>query len=237
MSKKFIIIISILSIFIIGFAIWSYFVSNVEQPDYKVISSEGDIEVREYQPTLVAMVKVDGSREDTIKEGFRILADYIFGNNVKSTKVSMTAPVSQQQSEKIDMTAPVSQQQSEKIDMTAPVSQQQSEKIDMTAPVMQKGADDQYAIWFTMPSQYTLETLPKPVNPAITILEIEQKRFAVIKFSGRHTQDNIAEHEKRLRTYLEENDMKSYTPAIYAFYDPPWTLPFLRRNEIMIEMR
>lgn len=209
MSKKSIIIICILSIFIIGFAAWSFIVSNVEQPDYKIISSEENIEIRDYQPTLVARVKIDGSREESIKEGFKILADYIFGNNVKSTKVSMTAPV----------------------------SQQQSEKIDMTTPVMQEGADDQYAIWFTMPSQYTLETLPKPVNPTITILERDQKRYAVIKFSGRPTKDNIAEHEKRLRTYLEENDMKSYIPPIYAFYDPPWTLPFLRRNEIMIEIK
>ena len=75
--------------------------SNVEKPGYKVIQSEQNIEIRQYDPMIIAEVEVEGKREDAIREGFRLLADYIFGNNKMGDVISMTAPVEQKMNQKI----------------------------------------------------------------------------------------------------------------------------------------
>lgn len=186
-----------------GLTLWAPIVSSVEQPKYQVIFSEENIEIRIYKPMIIAEVIVQGEREDAISEGFRYLADYIFGNNI-----SMTSPVTQQQSQKIAMTAPVSQQ------------------------VDNKG----WAVNFVMPSQYSLETLPRPNNDKVIIKEVPSKTFAVIRFSGMNTNKNIATHEDKLQQYISENKLDSLSEPVYAFYNPPWTLPFMRRNEVMIEV-
>ena len=86
---------------------------NVEQPNYDVLSSPADnIEIRRYGPMIIAEVEVRGERKEAISDGFRLLADYIFGNNSVQGKVAMTAPVQQQTNEKIAMRAPVQQQPS-----------------------------------------------------------------------------------------------------------------------------
>ena len=130
--------------------------SNVERPTYQLTASTGAIEIRDYDPRLVATVAVSGPRKDAIRSGFKILADYIFGNNTTASNISMTAPVEQSQGEKISMTAPVEQQ------------------ID--------GMD--WRITFTMPSQYTIDTLPKPMNQSIQIELVPAKTQAAITFSG-----------------------------------------------------
>ena len=137
-----------------------------------------------------------------------MIADYIFGNNLSSQKVSMTAPV----------------------------TQQASEKIAMTAPVTQQGDGKSWQVRFIMPARYTMETLPKPNNPAVKLKEIKAKRFAVIRFSGLAGQDSLKRHTARLQAYLRSNNLEALSTPTYAFYNPPWTLPFLRRNEIMIEI-
>ena len=97
-------------VLVLGAVLWGPIVSNVEQPKYRVIASEKNIEIREYPPVIVAETEVAGERDKAISEGFRTIADYIFGNNLSSQKVAMTAPVTQQPSKKIAMTAPVTQQ-------------------------------------------------------------------------------------------------------------------------------
>ena len=107
----------------------------------------------------------------------------------------------------------------------------------MTAPVQQQSIGDAWIVQFIMPSSYTLDSLPTPNNSAVKIKDVAKKTFAVIKFSGRHTKENLIKHEKVLRKYLGENMIESSADPIYAFYNPPWTLPFMRRNEIMIEVK
>lgn len=194
---------------VIGAAAWGPIVSDVEQAKYEVVESHDSIEIRDYAPMIVAEAQVSGEREEAINQGFRIIADYIFGNNAPAQKVAMTAPV----------------------------IQQPSEKIAMTAPVIQQGDGNQWKVRFVMPASYTIETLPKPNNDAVKLKEISGKRFAVIRFSGMGGNESLKEHEEKLKLFIDEKGLKPISVATYAFYNPPWTLPFLRRNEVMIEVK
>jgi len=205
----------------------TYKQSNIEKPKYEVITAEDDIEIRQYQPMIIAEVEVEGDRSQSASAGFRLVADFIFGNN----------KVDQSGSQKIAMTAPVQQQESQKIAMTAPVQQQESQKIAMTAPVQQQALDKSWLVSFVMPSEYTMESLPKPNNDRVTIKEVAGQKFAAIIFAGSSSKENLDEHEKQLRDYIERNKLESISgPPKYAFYNPPWVLPFMRRNEVMIEL-
>jgi len=195
-------------ILIVGGLLAGPVMSNVEKPDYKVIQTERNIEIRQYEPMIIAEVEVDGKREDAIREGFRLIADYIFGNNTVQRDISMTAPV----------------------------QQQESQKIAMTAPVQQQSTGRSWQISFVMPSKYSMETLPEPKNDRVRLKEIMTKKFVVIKFSGTNSNENVTEHENQLMNYIESNQIKIIDSPKYAFYNAPWTLPFMRRNEVMIEI-
>jgi len=188
-------------------------VGKVEEPPFTATQVAENIEMRTYKPLIVAETITTGDRKEAISQGFRVIADYIFGNNTTKQEIAMTAPVMQQASvEKVDS--------SEKIAMTAPVLQQQ------TAP-------NTWAVRFVMPSEYTLQTLPKPNNSAVVLKEIPAQNFAVIRFSGRMTAENLSENQKLLETYIAKNGLQKQGEPQFAFYNPPWTLPFFRRNEVM----
>ena len=209
--KKSYILSGILTLFLVLLAMSGTIMSQVNEPKFKIIESHGNIEIREYEPLLVAEVRVEGERKEAISKGFRSLADYIFGNNAPSQKISMTAPVMQQPGEKIAMTAPVIQQ-----------------------------ATDHSGHWkvsFVMPAGYTLETLPLPNNSQVEALSIPAKRYAVIRFSGLAGEENLQKHLEELVKYTKQVNLKTVGEPIFAFYNPPWTLPFLRRNETMLEIR
>ena len=110
MKKSWIIIVAIIGIVLVGIVAVGPIMSDVETPVYEVVKSQGDIEIRQYDPMIIAEVQMIGKREDAIGEGFRFLADYIFGNNIINKNIKMTAPVLQQETTKIAMTAPVQQQ-------------------------------------------------------------------------------------------------------------------------------
>ncbi len=182
--------------------------SQVEQPKYTVLVSDGEIEVRQYAPMIVAEVEVRGERMKALNQGFRLVADYIFGNNLSSKKVAMTAPV----------------------------TQEAGEKIAMTAPVTQDGNGDSWKVRFVMPEGYTLDTLPKPKNPDVRLIAIPARKTVVIRFSGFNTDKNINTHRETLLKYIDEHHLSVVGPSTTAFYNPPWTLPFLRRNEIIFAL-
>ena len=201
-------LIAVVAVVLLGAALWGPIVSNVQQPKYQVVESSGNIEIRDYAPQIVAEAEVAGNRRDAIRKGFRIIADYIFGNNTSAQKVPMTAPV----------------------------TQQGSEKIAMTAPVTQQGDGNIWRVRFVMPSSYTIETLPKPNNPAVKLKEIGAKRYAVIRFSGMAGEDSLKRRTEELNAYISAKNLTPLSAPTYAFYNPPWTLPFLRRNEVMVEI-
>jgi SOUL heme-binding protein len=200
---------SLVIVLIIAAVSWGPIVSQVEQAKYKVIKTEGNIQVREYAPMIVAEVEVSGDRDKAINQGFRLIADYIFGNNLAEHKIAMTAPV----------------------------IQEKSEKIAMTAPVMQQGTGNLWKVRFVMPAQYSLATLPKPNNLEVVLKEVPQKRFVVITFSGTSREENLKIYSAQLNKYIKAQDLHVLSTEIYAFFNPPWTLPFLRRNELMVEIQ
>lgn len=194
---------------VVGVAAWGPVVSsNVEHAKYDVVSSVGNIEIRDYAPHIVAEVTVSGKRKKAINQGFRLIADYIFGNNTASGKVAMTVPV----------------------------LQQPSEKIAMTAPVIQQSSGSEWKVRFVMPANYTLATIPKPNNHAVTLHEVAGKRYAAIRFSGMASEDTLKEKTDALNAFIAEKKLKVLSTTTLAFYNPPWTLPFLRRNEVMVEI-
>lgn len=188
--------------------------SDVEHARYSIITSDGPIEIRDYAPQIVAETTVAGEREEAIREGFRRLAGYIFGSNAPKQKIAMTAPVVQ---------AP----QGEKIAMTAPVDQ---------ARVNDASSGDAWRVRFTMPAEYTMAALPQPNDSSVRLTELPAKRMAAIRFSGVATNTDLVENEKKLFDFTHARNLAPKGAAHYAFYDPPWTLPWNRRNEVMVEI-
>ena len=194
---------------VVGLAAWGPVASNVEQAKYEVVEAAGSFEIRSYAPHIVAETEVEGEREAAINEGFRRIADYIFGNNSAAIKVAMTAPV----------------------------TQQQGEKIAMTAPVTQAEHNGKWRVRFVMPASYSMQTLPKPNNKDVVLKTVTEKRFAVVQFSGMAGEESIARHTAELETLVEQKKLRAVAKPTLAFYNPPWTLPFLRRNEVMVEIK
>lgn len=194
-----------------------------EEPNYTILSQTDDFELRRYDGQIVAQTWVTGDQDAASRKGFKILADYIFGNNTapggKSSKISMTAPV---------MMQPEAMSSEENKDSD------ESEKIAMTAPVSMQQADGRWRVQFTMPSQYTMQSLPKPNNPDITITELPVQTYGVIKFSGLAGSNKVAEKTEALQSWMQGQNLKIIGIPELARYDPPWTLPFMRRNEVMI---
>ncbi len=189
-----------------------------EEPDYTVLLQDDDFELRRYDEQLVAQTWVTGDQDAASRKGFKILADYIFGNN--------TAPSGE--SSKISMTAPVSIQSGIKKDSD------KSQKIAMTAPVNMQQDNGKWRVQFTMPSQYTMQTLPKPNNANIMIKEVPAQTYGVIKFSGLAGSKKVAEKTEELQSWMKTQKLKMTGVPELARYNPPWTLPFMRRNEVVI---
>lgn len=197
----------------------------VEEPKFEVLAQDGGFELRQYAPLIVAETWVDGDMDAASGKGFRAIADYIFGNN--------TAPQSQQSS-KIAMTAPVTlepQGQPSKLAMTAPVT------VQPTAEAPGWSGAQRWRVQFVMPSQYTLAALPQPNNAAVALREVPGKTVAVAKYSGFNTDNRIRQETQALVGWMQTRKLVAAGPAQLARYDPPWTLPIWRRNEIQIEIK
>lgn len=185
---------------------------NEEQPSYKIVVKQDNKEIRQYDSYIVAKTTVEGSFKDAQSKGFRILAGYIFGKNKSKQKIAMTSPV---------------------------VQKAESEKISMTAPVvMLPNENKTWTMTFSMPSKFTLETLPVPEDERVKIEKVDGKLVAALTFSGFWNESKNAEKTQELTEWLKgHQDYQITSPAMFAGYNPPWTLPFLRRNEMLIELK
>ncbi len=189
--------------------------AGTEEPAHAVIERHGPLEIRRYGPRLAAETVAAGPEEEARSAGFRALARYIFGANRPAGRIAMTAPVEQQS-----------------IAMTAPVAQQ---RIAMTAPVAQGPAGPEgWRIRFFMPASWTAETLPVPEDPAVTIVTVPAETVAVLRFSGRPTPATVAAQRTALLRALEATPWQPVGAIQDWFYDPPWTLPAARRNEVAV---
>ena len=167
---------------------------TADEPHYKVLSQEGEIEIRQYGEMIVAETVVEGSYGQTSGAAFSRLAGYIFGKN------------------------------------------RAKQKIAMTAPVLQEKKGNAWVMSFVMPEGYTLETLPVPLDPAVKLRLVQGKKVGVIRYSGLHSEHNLRNFAEKLTRWLEKRGDRILSVPRAASYDPPWTIPFLRRNEVHIDI-
>jgi DNA gyrase inhibitor GyrI len=190
-------------------AMFVYVVQNVETPRYATALRDGAFEVRDYPALIVAEVRRQGGRQESLSQGFGPLARYIFAKEREGERISITAPVIQQRPEPIAMTAPVTQS-----------------RLD--------GGD--WAVRFIMPSRYDLKDLPAPAGKDVRLSEIPARRVAAIRFSGRTTDAVLAQRESELRIWMAARGLKAAAPPVFAYYNDPFTPGPLRRNEVLIDL-
>ena len=187
--------------------LWIGNVMAIEEPKFEVLLTDGSFEIRQYAPYLTAETLVMGDMDEASGKGFRLIADYIFGNNQAINSAT-----------------------SEKISMTVPVT---------IEPQMNAGSMEtskQWLVKFIMPSQYTLATIPKPKNSAVNLREVPSKRYAVLKYSGFNFQSKVQSKTQEAIEWVAKRNLQVIGQPQLSRYDPPWTLPMLRRNEVMIEI-
>ena len=185
----------------------------IESPRYETVRKDNKFEVREYEEYILAEVEIDGDFGSALQKGFRVLAEYIFGGNTSKARINMTVPVTEQAVA------------SEKIEMTAPVTSSQIEE------------GKKYIIAFTMPSKYTLESLPEPENKTISFRKVGKQKVAALRFSGNLNSKLATRKAKELETWLNGNKYSKKTGFVFAQYNPPWIPGIFRRNEILTEVR
>jgi SOUL heme-binding protein len=197
---------------LLALLLWSSSLMAIEQPSYTVLKDYGGgIEMRQYDSYIIAETEVTAAdAEQAGNLAFKRLGGYIFGGNQSKQSMAMTAPVSQARSEKIEMTAPVSQTRT---------------------------LEGTWLVSFVMPKSYSLKTLPVPNDPAVYFKTVPSRKVMAIRFSGRWTESSFSEHESELLASVKQHGLKSTGSTWTARYDPPFMPGFMRRNEVMIELR
>ena len=181
----------------------------VEEAEYRVSLKQDAFEIREYAPSVVAEVIVNGSFKDASSAAFRKLFNYISGDNTSRDKIAMTAPVSQES---------------------------EPEKIAMTTPVGQRASGQGWAVSFMMPASYTIETIPVPDDPAVVLREVPANRAAAIRYSGGWSEERYEKHLILLQEWIEQNKLEAAGEPVWARYNAPFTPWFMRRNEILVTL-
>lgn len=184
---------------------------NIHMPSYTIIEKKPDYEIRQYESFIVAETKQPGRQSESMSRGFNELFRYISGDNVSQSKIKMTAPVLRS-------------------------SEEEGRKIPMTAPVLKQGREESGTIAFVMPPGSILDELPRPKSPAVTLRIVPRHKVAVFTFSGYATDEAITEKTARLLNALQRDGMPARSAPRIALYNPPWTPPFMRRNEVMVEV-
>jgi effector-binding domain-containing protein len=201
----------VIVLILVLWSIYGYFGSRVEQAQYSVIKKAKGYEIRNYPRHIVAQTTVTGSYRQSMSTGFSIVAGYIFGANTKKQSIAMTSPVVMEGGT--------------------------SEKIAMTAPVMVNNGSESRTISFGMPKSYTMETLPTPSDSRVKIVEIPDKKFAVLRFTGYRTDSRIQNMEKKLLELLSRDKVEVLSKTFYAGYNAPGTPPWMTRNEVLVEVK
>jgi len=180
---------------------------GLEKAKYSVLEKQGRFELRQYESSIVAETVAEADFAEAGNIAFGRLYKYISGENRTKESIPMTAPVGQEV---------------------------RSERIAMTAPVGQERSGDKWVVSFLMPSKYTMKTLPEPVNPAVTMREIPARKMAAVRYSGTWSRKRYEERRARLEKFVSGKGWKIQGEPVFARYDPPFQLPFLRRNEVLI---
>lgn len=208
-------ILIILAIVFIGWQLWFALLIGVKEPSYTVLEKKDGYEIRKYDPYIIAEVEVTGTAEGGANKGFKILADYIFGKNKAKVKMPMTSPVFVETGDRS-------------------VSARRSPS---TSSGRRRASSDKQEIAFVMPDKYTKKTLPKPENKEIDIEEKKGKIFAVYRFTWYPGNKRVAKKKELFAQMLKRDNIKPKSDMILARYNPPFILPFLMRNELLVEVK
>ena len=210
MKTPLIIWIVLIVIIIVWIAGSLYAIQSLEEPQYSVIEKNSEYEIRQYDSYIVAEVEVSGSQNEALNNGFRLLAWYIFGGNTWSNSIAMTAPVSEIKTE--------------------------STQIAMTVPVSETVNGDKRIVQFSMPSTYTLATLPQPNDDKVQLKTIDWYTAAVLNYTWYATEKQVEQKKAELQALLTQNNREILWEMISAQYNPPLSFPFVRRNEIIAKI-
>lgn len=189
-------------------------IRSTAEPNYSLLQNEGRFEVREYEALVLAETLVDSNFDDAGNIAFKRLFGYISGDNEAASEIAMTAPV-----------------------MALDENRTSGEKISMTAPVTGQETPRGWRFAFVLPSGYTLTTAPVPGNPEVRLTQVPASKVAVVRYSGSWSETAYQENLKNLQQWMRQNQLEADSLPRVAGYDPPWTLPFLRRNEVMIDIK
>lgn len=181
-----------------------------EGPSYDVLADDGEVEIRSYKAHLLASITINGSFEEARKEAFLALASYIFGKNKDKKNLKMTTPVLQEENGQV---------------------------LTMTSPVIHEPTGSGWTMSFVLPSSYNLATAPTPKDRRIHLYNQQARVVACLSYSGVNSQEKIKKHSAELMRWLSKNHLYDPIGEIQsAEYDGPSTIPFLRKNEVLIEV-
>ena len=182
-----------------------------EQQEYRVVGRFGDVELRHYEPCVIASIDVRGSIEQAGSTAFRPLVSYISGANRSGAKLAMTAPVMQEQA---------------------------GERLAMTAPVLQEpaAADDSWTVSFVLPGSRPIEEYPEPTDARVRLRAVDAHEAVSLRWSGRWVAGNVEKRTAELQRVMAEHGLIAAGPPLWARYDPPWKPAFARRNEILVRV-
>lgn len=189
-------------------------IRSTAEPNYSLLQNDDRFEVRQYEALVLAETLVDLTFDDAGNIAFKRLFGYISGDNDAASEIAMTAPV-----------------------MALDENRSSGEKISMTAPVTAQETPLGWRYAFVLPSGYTLASAPVPGNADVRLQQIPARTVAVVRYSGSWNETAYEENLKNLQQWMLQNQLKANSPPRVAGYDPPWTLPFLRRNEVMIDIQ
>ena len=189
-------------------------INNVEEAVYTVVIKDKNFELRDYDPMIIVETTIDDDFENAGNKAFRRLFAYITGNNVANSEIAMTAPV-----------------------IADPAGMSTGTDIAMTAPVLQEYSKGGWRYAFVLPADITLETAPKPLDDNVKLAEVARKKVAIIQFSGLWSEESMQDETSELNDWISANNLTPSSEPRWAGYNPPWTIPFLRRNEVMIDVQ
>ena len=184
--------------------------SAIETVKYEVLKTDGVFETRQYEAHILAEVEVSGTAKEAGNKAFGLLFKYISGANELESEISESPEMQQQK---------------------------KSVKIAMTAPVNQEKNGEKWLVSFVMPSQYTLETLPKPTNNKVKLKQVEPRKMVAIRYSGTWSEKRYIAHKKKLEDWVSQESLESTGEAIWARYNSPFSLWFMRRNEVILPIK
>ncbi|NND89261.1 MAG: heme-binding protein [Granulosicoccus sp.] len=177
------------------------------------MQKDKQFEIRDYASLVVAETRVNATFKKAGTEAFRKLFAYISGENEVRENIAMTSPV-----------------------IAETTLSDSSETIAMTAPVTSRKVGEEWLYRFVLPQSYTLDSAPRPLNPDVSLAETAKKRVAILRYSGRATEKAQSRNAEALINWIESKGLVSQSEPRWAGYNPPWTLPPFRRNEVLIDV-